>query len=304
MLFKRTIILCNKNKDNDNAIAFVNIQKDDRKTRAILKCYNLQNFNNVQFGLCEDENQIIKTKFDAKNNETVFDINSNLNIEGNLGCIIVSETNGEIRPLLWGKNDCLDTLFPTKAVSRDSQGRFISQNKESLFDSPTDSELNEMISKELEKDNISKVSNIKEVDDDSEDSANDSYNEKNNDKIKEDNTTFYSLISDQVEELFQKYPQEEKLQELIPHSKWVKVDYEGNGKEYTVGLIYDGDVLKYLAYGVPSSKTAEVQEEIRDYSQWVPLDPTSIDGRGFWIMYQDAITGDSVNISSDDTNFA
>ena len=303
MLFKRTIILCNKNKENDNAIAFVNIQKDAKKTQAVLKCYNLQNFNNVQFGLCEDDKQIIKARFDAKNNETIFDINSNLNIDGNLGCVIVTENNGEVQPLLWGKNDCIDTLFPSKIVARNSQGRFVSQAQEKLFDNPSDSELNAMIDKEISREQEVAAENIKEAGEDT-DNAPENSKPEQDDTIKEGDSTFYSLISDQVEELFEKYPEEERLEELIPHSKWVKVDYEGNGKEYAVGLIYDGDMLKYLAYGVPASKTAEVQEEIRDYSQWVPLDPTSIDGRGFWIMYQDAVTGDSVNISSDDMNFA
>ncbi len=310
MILKRTIILCNKNERYNKAVAFVNIQREGIKTQAILKCYNLQGFASLVFGICEDNHQLIKSQFKPSSSETVFDIHTNFDINGNLGCVIVEETPDGAMPILWGKNDCLDVLFPSeKSFDRDEKGRFVGKKKEELFEEPTEEELDKLITQELFKEDIVVESvAVEEPVVENEIKAEELRDEEEPKKeIKfetPDPETFYALISEQVEELFNKYPEEDRLEKLVPHSKWVKVDYEGKGKEYAVGLVYDGDVLKYLAYGVPSSKDAEIQNEIKEYSQWIPLDPTSLDGKGFWVMYQDAITGDSVNVLSKELNFA
>ena len=283
MVLKRTVILSNKGKKYDKAVAFVSIQKDGRGTQALLKCYNLQNFDKLCFGLCENNQQIIKQEFDPSAHEIVFNINTNFDIDGDIGCVIVRVNGEDIEPVIWGKNDCLDVLFPPKEIVRDDKGRF--SKKEELFEPPTEKELDRLVTEEMKRQEVA----VAKVSD-----------EKEKEPLQGDQglegDTFYSLISDQVEEIFNKFPEEERLEKLVPHCKWVKVSYDDKS-EYAVGLIYDEEVLKYLAYGVPASKDAEVQEEIRAYSQWIPLDPTSVDSKGFWVMYQDAVTGDSVNLS-------
>ena len=102
---------------------------------------------------------------------------------------------------------------------------------------------------------------------------------------------FFELISEQIDELFDKYPEEEKLSQIIPSSKWVKVDWENNGKYYVIGLIYEYDVLKYVCYGVPVASESDMPAEFENVGQWVP-----IDNWGYYIMYQDAVTGDTIKI--------
>ena len=102
---------------------------------------------------------------------------------------------------------------------------------------------------------------------------------------------FFELISEQIDELFDKYPEEEKLSQIIPSSKWVKVDWENNGKYYVIGLIYEFDVLKYVCYGVPVVNESDMPAEFENVGQWVP-----IDNWGYYIMYQDAVTGDTIKI--------
>lgn len=102
---------------------------------------------------------------------------------------------------------------------------------------------------------------------------------------------FFELISEQIDELFDKYPEEEKLSQIIPSSKWVKVDWENNGKYYVIGLIYEYDVLKYVCYGVPVANESDMPAEFENVGQWVP-----IDNWGYYIMYQDAVTGDTIKI--------
>lgn len=102
---------------------------------------------------------------------------------------------------------------------------------------------------------------------------------------------FFELISEQIDELFDKYPEEEKLSQIIPSSKWVKVDWENNGKYYVIGLIYEFDVLRYVCYGVPVANESDMPAEFENVGQWVP-----IDNWGYYIMYQDAVTGDTIKI--------
>lgn len=108
---------------------------------------------------------------------------------------------------------------------------------------------------------------------------------------------FYNMISEQIDELFFKYPREERLEKLIFESKWVKVDYENNGHYYVIGLIYENSVLQYVCYGVPGEYSLEPPKELEKYSQWLPLNPKEPEGEGYWIMYQDADTGDAVELN-------
>lgn len=49
-------------------------------------------------------------------------------------------------------------------------------------------------------------------------------------KINTAKSTFYDEIKGQLSLLFERYPEETFLNEIIPNSKWVKVDYENNGQ--------------------------------------------------------------------------
>ena len=98
------------------------------------------------------------------------------------------------------------------------------------------------------------------------------------------------MISEQIDELFENNPREEVLEKIIPKSKWVKVVFEENQKTYVVGLIYDLGVLKYVSYGVPGTIDNNPLTNLEDYSQWLPID----ENNGYWIMFQDAQTGESV----------
>ncbi len=107
-------------------------------------------------------------------------------------------------------------------------------------------------------------------------------------------TIFYEQIKGQLNELFGSNPQFDTLNSLMPDTKWIKVDYDGAGKYYVVGII--GEKPDYICYGVPASFTPEPPDELDGYCQWLPLDPEKPEGDGFWLMYQDAVTGKSVSL--------
>lgn len=105
---------------------------------------------------------------------------------------------------------------------------------------------------------------------------------------------FYEMIAEQLEELFDKYPREHHLENLIDQSKWVKINYNNDDRYYVVGIIYNNNDIKYICYGVPGEYNTEPPKELKDYSQWLPVDVTNPYENGYWVMYQDADTGENV----------
>ena len=108
--------------------------------------------------------------------------------------------------------------------------------------------------------------------------------------LNDESGDFFDMISEQIDDLFEKNMRDEELERLIPNSKWVKVRFEENQKEYIVGLIYELGVLKYVCYGVPGEKEKNPLIGLEDYSQWLPVNNQD----GYWVMFQDSRTGENV----------
>lgn len=103
---------------------------------------------------------------------------------------------------------------------------------------------------------------------------------------------FFGRLKPQIDKLFQENPAEEHLQEIIPSSKWVRVE-SGDDDFYVFGLLYDEDgQIRYVCYGVPAVFEENPPKELLGYPIWLPLGQD--DGFGYWLMYQDAATGQPV----------
>ena len=103
--------------------------------------------------------------------------------------------------------------------------------------------------------------------------------------------SFFEQAAPQIEKLFKENPRYGELEKLLPDTRWVRVDFDGRNY-YAVGLI--GARPDYVGYAVPAVFTKEPPEELDGYAVWVPRDPTEPEKEGFWVMYQDAVTGKSV----------
>ena len=101
-------------------------------------------------------------------------------------------------------------------------------------------------------------------------------------------------IKERVDDLFKNNSREEYLEEIIPNSKWVKVDFQEGGDYYILGLIYEDDEIEFVVYGVPGVYQKNPPKEIAGYPTWFPLDKTKPESFGYWLSYQDAKTGDSI----------
>ncbi len=118
----------------------------------------------------------------------------------------------------------------------------------------------------------------------------DSYNEEL--KIKTPNIKD-SLIP-QFQYVFENYEADETLNNLIPNSKFVKINEKKSQlgaeklEQYSIGAIYDEDEMKYICYAVLCDYNTPAPQELGEHYQWLPLDKDDPLSEGYYIVFQDA----------------
>lgn len=218
-------------------------------------------------------------------------------------CAVVNFTGGQSQALLYGSSDSANAQDQAySAVINSLQGEMKASEVEKVldgldidYDDELKCEIDKAIDEEFEKETCSKCK----------------YRQYYYDHVKSETLgegkverleniqpvtahTFYDEIKDQVEKLFRENKTEEYLQNMIPDSKWIKVEYEESGDYYVLGLVYDDDDLKYVCYGVPGIYQKNPPRELSGYPVWFPLDKDKKEGFGYWLTYQDAESGQSV----------
>ncbi|MBQ8522840.1 MAG: hypothetical protein IJ458_04215 [Clostridia bacterium] len=113
-------------------------------------------------------------------------------------------------------------------------------------------------------------------------------NSKNNEKLE-----FLNDIIYQLDEMFERYPNDEVLTNIIPNSRFISVDGDN---PYVLGVIYEDDMLKYIAYGVPAQYNSLPPKDFGRHYQWLPLNPRDVMSDGYFMIYQDALNGNIVEI--------
>lgn len=104
---------------------------------------------------------------------------------------------------------------------------------------------------------------------------------------------FYERMKSKIDRLFEEGTREPVLEKLLPSSRFVKIAVEDSDKYYCVGLVGSPD---YICYAVSAVYTPQPPEELDGYCQWLPTDENRPEGDGFWVIYQDAVSGDSVSM--------
>ncbi len=104
---------------------------------------------------------------------------------------------------------------------------------------------------------------------------------------------FYARMRAEIERLLKDYPREEKLEQTVKGSRWVRINY-GVGRHYVFGVIYEGLSPAYVCYGVPSKNSTCPPASLSGMASYIPA------GRqGYWVMYQNAQTGESVRLRAE-----
>lgn len=107
--------------------------------------------------------------------------------------------------------------------------------------------------------------------------------------------TFLNEISSQLDEMFKIYPEDDMLNSIIPESRFIKVD--NTEQSYVLGVIYEDKMMKYLAYGVPATYNSLPPADLGNNYQWLPINPKDVMSDGYFMIYQNALTGNIVDLT-------
>ena len=283
--YKKTILLSNQ-ITKDKGMAILTIEKTSAGIFGSVKCFDVVKNNNLVLGISVDSKQVLKENISLNSGNVYnFKLHNDFEIDGKIGCVLAEVYSDNVNVLLWGtngaKSEYKQNIVNNFINEKESRKTAIKNDISSVVKTNANEAIEVEVSKNKTEEKIN--SELFETD------------EKEINKIIDeemDGADFFGLIGEQITDLFEKFPLDEKLCELIPNSRWVRIDYEGNGKEYVLGLIYENDEVRYVCYGVPSRFDVEPPNELQPYSQWLQID----ENEGFWVIYQDAKTGDSIVI--------
>lgn len=107
---------------------------------------------------------------------------------------------------------------------------------------------------------------------------------------------YYQSVKGELDALFSDYPEEHILAQNVPDSKWVRVEASG-GRHYVVGVIEQGGLPAYICYGVPGRYQKNPPKALDGYCSYLPLSVFDLHGDGYWMMFQDADTGDCCHVN-------
>ena len=104
---------------------------------------------------------------------------------------------------------------------------------------------------------------------------------------------YHLTVREELNGIFNKFPNEEGLENIFHDSRFARINYSDD-KFYVVGLIKESGKEKYICYGVPGVYAPEPPKELRGYCSFIPLSIFDLSGDGYWMMFQDAVTGNCI----------
>ena len=296
--YKKTILLTNK-QNYDKGITVLSIEKNNSGVFGTLKAFDF-NSDNLVLALSENGSKVIKQNVILSNdNLFTFKLNNNFDLDAPLGCVLCKFEKEKYTPLLWGSsdkkahfvNDVISLLERDVSEKQPSTKTFEIKPEFSVSHSTMQSVKNDEV---IASKNPEAVTECKPSKADLFEFSDDEI-EREIDKNLSEPSDFFDLVGDQIDELFATFPHDENLAKMIPDSKWVRVDYDHTGEEYLLGIINEGGAIKYICYGVPGQFSKAPPKELEKFSQWLPIDLNNPED-GYWVMFQDATTGDSIEI--------
>lgn len=290
--YKKTILL--KNAKGDSGMAMLSIERTNSGVFATIKSYDLKETQNMVLGLSQNGDAVTRQNILFSNGDSyTFKLPNDFDIDGKIGAVLVDKGE-KVTPIVWGTNSGRATYKEDIIKMFGDQPTTTKSHEQS----PSIKVVKETLLSEI----VEQDASIPEKNIDNNASLFDSTPEEIENLIDEnmdDEGDFYSLIKDQLDDLFARFPHNTMLELIVENSKWVTIDFDGTDKAYVVGLIYDDNGnLNYIAYGVPGSSEIRPPSQIADYSQWLPLDRDNPDGEGYWVMFQDSSTGDSIKLKA------
>lgn len=279
----KNIILTSACEDK-NLKGILTLENTSNNTLVTLKTYNLNDYDGKLILGIKTNGEFYKVEL---NNDSNYLINKKLDLNEKISAVVINSNLNKTKTLVWGSNETtkvwkdsiLYEIDKKDDIQKNSYEQSLNLNEnsaESLSynDYETDEEIETIVENAL---------NDEEIQEDKEENVED--NKKD----------FLSSVGKQVEELLNSYEAEHTLEELIPNSKFVKVKSEGENF-YIFGVIYENNEIKYIVYGIPGEFSVKPDDEYKNFYQWLPLNSENPDGYGYYLMYQDALTGEQIEI--------
>lgn len=292
MVYKRNVILTSLEGDDKKGL--LSLECNGLTTSGKLRLYNFdeQPRGIVTLGVYHDS-KVIKAGMIYLGG-MLYSLNLDMKeLPADFSCCMLNFVGGEAKPILYSNSilkEKLDDAFSRLADAKDLQ------DVESILDKNEidyDDNLKEEIENEIDK-NISCTQSCQEECEKCKYKI--FYQENHKEDILPEEakeTNFYNDMKSHLDKIFEEGEDEEYLQSLIGGSKWTKVKL-GKGEYYVVGIIRENDEIRYICYGVPGAFQEIPPKELSGYPVWFPLDQTNPKGFGYWLSYQDAISGESV----------
>ncbi len=104
---------------------------------------------------------------------------------------------------------------------------------------------------------------------------------------------YYLTAKRELDELFDKFPKDHSLSSILPTGTFCKIPYSED-RYYIVGTVKEQNEMKYICYGVPGEYSKNPPEKLKGRCTFVPRSIFDLQGEGFWMMFQDAISGECI----------
>lgn len=296
MIYKKSVVLSSANNSSEKGV--LTLEYDGGEMIGNVRLYNFSKLPEgiLSLGILHDGSVLKAGLTQETESFYTFKLNGGTDLN-TFSCAVVNLKNGEAKPILLGstngtsaKEESLTKSFCIyeKSPTVENVQQVLDENDVYLEDQE---EIDEYIENALNNSCDAKCSECK---------YRDAFFKQEDvileEPLPEKEETFYDGIKEQIDLLFANNPQDDILKQIIPNSKWVKIDYEEKNEYYVVGLIYENDKIKYVCYGVPSVFTEDAPEDLKGFSQWLPIDTQKQTGFGYWLTYQDAETGENVKL--------
>ena len=288
---KKSVVL--SDIDNNSSMrAILTLERKNNDVEGQIRFYNLpfQFEGLLTLGFYVD-GKVVKSGMTKKNPGVYTFFLDDDFLEKNFSCAVISFLDAEAKPLLYGSTSGRQEEIYANIIDEISQNSNVKNVENVLdkygveFEEEEQKEIDAEIEKCMAENHCANCLYKKEF-----------YDSKERVEVNEnkEESDFYHKLKPQIDKLFENNPLEKNLEEMIPSSKWVKVEYEDDGDFYVFGLIYEGDNIKYVCYGVPAIFEEEPPKELSGYPIFLPLDRNNEKGFGYWLTYQDAETGEAI----------
>ena len=314
-MFKKNIILIPADYDGaSNQKGVLTLVYEQDKVKGFLRCYNVKPTNETYHIGVQIGDNTFKTTAIAKELANLnIQINGNANNTSKVSVVIVNLQNNSYETLLWGSTETTramkehvliqSLLEKTQILNSQQQAKtYIAPSSEMnlqscLTSDSVEAKQEEIFEDQLLEDYIDREYQRSEVQAESSDyqePVNKFSTPNHSVNFAKTGETFFSKIQNQIEQIFDTSQPDQVLEQIIPDSKFCKVSQEDG--YYVFGIIYENGKEKCICYGIPSDYSQVPPKEIEGFSQWLPIDANNYQGKGYWMTYQDAVTGDNIAV--------